>query len=43
MTVIPGKGGQKFIQEVLPKIKNISHIREKEGHNFLISVDRRCK
>lgn len=43
MTVIPGKGGQKFIQEVLPKIKNISDIREKEGYNFLISVDRRCK
>ena len=43
MTVVPGKGGQKFIQEVLPKIKNISDIREKEGHNFLISVDRRYK
>lgn len=43
MTVVPGKGGQKFIQDVLPKIKNISDIREKEGYNFLISVDRRCK
>ena len=43
MTVVPGKGGQKFIQEVLPKIKKISDIREKEGHNFLISVDRRYK
>ena len=41
MTVIPGKGGQKLIQDVLPKIKNISDIVEKEGYGLQISVDRR--
>jgi len=41
MTVIPGKGGQKLIQEVLPKIKNISEIVQKEGYGLQISVDRR--
>ena len=41
MTVIPGNGGQKLIQEVLPKIKNISNIIEKEGYGLQISVDRR--
>ena len=41
MTVIPGKGGQKLIQEVLPKIKNISDIVEREGYGLQISVDRR--
>ena len=43
MTVIPGKGGQKLIQEVLPKIKNISGIVEREGYGLQISVDRRGK
>lgn len=39
MTVIPGKGGQKLIQEVLPKIKNIYEIVEKEGYGVQISAD----
>ena len=43
MTVIPGKGGQKLIQEVLPKIKNISNIVERKGYGLQISVDRRSK
>ena len=41
MTVIPGKGVQKLIQDVLPKIKNIFNIVEKEGYGLQISVDRR--
>ena len=41
MTVIPGKGGQKLLQDVLPKRKNISNIVEKEGYGLQISVDRR--
>ena len=41
MTVIPGKGGQKLIQEILPKIKNISEIVQKDGYGLQISVDRR--
>ena len=39
MTVIPGKGGQKLIQEILPKIKNIYEIVEKEGYGLQISAD----
>jgi ribulose-phosphate 3-epimerase len=37
MSVHPGFGGQGFIKEVLPKIKEIS--RRRSGHKFEIEVD----
>ncbi len=39
MSVNPGFGGQKFLQEVIPKIKQINEYRKKQGLDFLIQVD----
>ena len=39
MTVNPGYGGQKLIENCLEKVKNLKEIRDKKGYNFLISVD----
>ena len=39
MTVNPGFGGQSFLHEVLSKVGQLSALREKSGHNFMIEVD----
>jgi len=39
MTVNPGFGAQKFIPEVLPKIKNLRQMAEKRGVQLDIGVD----
>ncbi len=39
MSVHPGFAGQRFIPEVLPKIRRLKEIKEKEGLGFLIGVD----
>jgi ribulose-phosphate 3-epimerase len=39
MTVYPGFGGQKFIENVLGKVKEIAQIRDDAGLDFLIEVD----
>ncbi len=39
MSVHPGFAGQRFIPEVLPKIKRLREIKEREGLGFLIGVD----
>lgn len=39
MSVNPGFGGQAFIPEVLPKIRELTEMRKKGNHNFLIEVD----
>ena len=39
MTVNPGFGGQKFIEETMVKVKRAAEIRAERGLNFHIEVD----
>lgn len=39
MTVNPGKGGQEFISDVIPKIDELINIRKENNYNFIISID----
>jgi ribulose-phosphate 3-epimerase len=39
MSVVPGKPGQKFIDEVIPKIKKLRKIIKEEKRDILLSVD----
>ncbi|MDP0501031.1 MAG: ribulose-phosphate 3-epimerase [Verrucomicrobiota bacterium JB022] len=39
MTVWPGFGGQSFIEDTLPKMRQLSEWRATEGHRFRLEVD----
>lgn len=39
MSVVPGKSGQSFNYEVLPKVKTLSQLRFKYSYKYLIEVD----
>lgn len=39
MTVEPGFAGQQFMVEALPRVEELSALREKRGLDFLISID----
>ena len=39
MTVVPGLGGQKLLEFVLPKIRRLSELRMKRGCSYELEVD----
>ena len=39
MSVEPGKGGQKFIEESVTKIEDLYRIREEQNYHYTIEVD----
>ena len=39
MSVKPGKGGQKFMEDVLYKVETLKDIREQNGYHYIISID----
>ena len=39
MSVIPGKGGQKFMDSVLYKIDILEKLRNENNYNYKISID----
>ena len=39
MSVVPGKGGQKFMDSVLYKVESLKDIREENGFKYIISID----
>jgi len=39
MSVVPGKGGQKFMESILYKIESLKDIREENNFHYIISVD----
>ena len=39
MSVYPGKGGQKFIESSLDKVKNIKDQIRKQNQNVIIQID----
>ena len=39
MSVKPGKGGQKFIEDVLYKVETLKQVREENNYHYIISID----
>ena len=39
MSVKPGKGGQKFMEDVLYKVETLKDIREENNYHYIISID----
>ena len=42
MSVDPGFAGQKFIPEVLDKVREAKRLKEEKGYNYLIEIDGSC-
>ena len=39
LSVHPGKGGQEFIKDVIPKIEELTKLRNENNYHYIINVD----
>lgn len=39
MSVKPGKGGQKFMEDVLYKVETLKEVREENNYHYIIAID----
>lgn len=39
MSVKPGKGGQKFMEDVLYKVETLKEVREENSYKYIIAID----
>lgn len=39
MSVVPGRGGQKFIKNVISKVEKLNNLKKEYGYKFVVEID----